>query len=720
MNETINPNDARIGRRHFLIGTCVVAGGLLVGIRLGQRSERFEPRAASFVPNAFVRIASDDTITVVIGKSEMGQGVYTTLPVLVAEELDVDPARLKVEFAPVHPAFNIPVFNTQLTGGSSSTRTSYEQLRQAGAMARAMLIAAAAKQWNVDPAVLSTANGAVIHGKRSVRYGDLVEAARDVEPPKTLVLRNPRDFRYIGKTVPRLDSPAKVSGQAQFGIDVRLPDMLFAMVARGPVFGARVRSYDDHAARAVPGVVDVKQIPSGIAVIARDTWSARRGRDALKIDWDLGPGANLSTESLREEYRRLATKPGAVAARIGDARAVLARGGRIVEAEYELPYLAHACMEPLNCVAHVQADRCDIWTGTQWQTQDQTLAAAALGFRPEQVSVHTTFLGGGFGRRANPQSDFVVEAVHVARGLGRAVQVLWTREDDMHGGWYRPFTLHRVRGALDAKGSPIAWYHTIVGQSIFSTVDALKGLVQNGVDPSSVEGVSNLPYRVPNLLVDLHSPTNVVPVQWWRSVGHSHTGFAVNTFVDELAVAARRDPVELRRELLAHEPRFLAVLNTAAEKAGWGTPLPRGRARGIAIQESFGSIVAEVAEVSVEGSEVRVHRVVCAVDCGFAVNPGQVEAQMESGIVYGLSAALHGEITLRDGRVQQSNFHNYPPLRISEMPVVETHIIASGAEMGGIGEPGTPCIAPAVCNAIFAATGKRVRRLPIASSLVTT
>jgi isoquinoline 1-oxidoreductase beta subunit len=435
------------------------------------------------------------------------------------------------------------------------------------------------------------------------------------------------------------------------------------------------------------------------------------------VQWDVGDGGSFSTEALRDEYRRLARTPGAVGVKVGDADQVLVKTKRIIEAEYVLPYLAHACMEPLNCVVHVAGDKCDIWTGTQWQSEDANRAAAVLGFEPSQVSIHTTFLGGGFGRRANPVSDIVVEATHVAKGFDRPVQTVWTREDDMRGGWYRPFFLHRVRGALDTQGLPLAWRHTIVGQSIFSNVEMVKGFIVNGIDPSSVEGVTDLPYAVPNLLVDLHSPTTIVPIQWWRSVGHSHTAFAVNSFLDELAAAGRKDPVELRRTLLRDKPRHLAVLNVAAEHAGWGKPLPDGRFHGVALEESFGSIVAQVAEVSVNGADVRVHRVVCAVDCGFAVNPDQVAAQMESGIVYGLSAALRGEIELEGGRVKQSNFHDYAPLRINEMPVVETHIVPSGAPMGGIGEPGTPCIAPAVCNAIFAATGKRIRQLPISRSI---
>jgi isoquinoline 1-oxidoreductase beta subunit len=725
----MNSVDANLGRRHFLIGTAVIGTSLGISLYLGGRLGRPTPAEvaskASLAPNAFLRVGADDSITVILGKSEMGQGVWSSLPMVVAEELDVDPAVVKVEFAPPDPAFFSPPFPTQITGGSSSMRTMYEPLRRTGATARAMLIAAAAQRWGTDPGQLTTANGVVTDGTHRARYGELAEAAAKLAPPENVALKDPKHFRYLGKTtVRRLDAPAKVNGSAQFGLDVRLPGMLFAMVARSPVFGGTVASFDDKAARAIPGVVAVKQVPSGVAVIATNTFAARRGRDALQVQWNEGNGASFSTATLREEYSRLARTPGALATKVGDADQVLIRTKRIIEAEYVLPYLAHACMEPLNCTVHISGDqrdisgnKCDIWTGTQWQTQDMNRAAAALGFEPSQVHIHTTFLGGGFGRRANPVSDIVVEAVHVAKGIDKPVQTVWTREDDMRGGYYRPFFLHRVRGALDTQGMPLAWRHTIVGQSIFAGVDLVKDFIRDGIDPASVEGVTDLPYAVPNLMVDLHSPVNVVPTQWWRSVGHTHTAFAVNCFLDELAAAARKDPVELRRALLASKPRHRAVLDLAAEKAGWGKPLPQGHFHGVALEESFGSIVAQVAEVSVTGSDVRVHRVVCVIDCGFAVIPDQVAAQMESGIVYGLSAALRGEITLDAGRVQQSNFHDYTPLRLNEMPVVETHIVASGAPMGGAGEPGTPCIAPAVCNAIFAATGKRIRELPISRSL---
>ncbi|MGH8308733.1 MAG: molybdopterin cofactor-binding domain-containing protein [Steroidobacteraceae bacterium] len=713
-------NGPALGRRHFVIGVVVIGAGLGIGVQLARRNDRLYAAARArepFAPHAFVRIDPDDAITVIIGKSEMGQGVHTSLPTILAEELDVDPTRLRVEFAPVDPAFNHPAMPMQFTGGSSSASTTFESLRKAGALARTMLIAAAARTWQVDASSLRTEDGVVTDGTRRARYGELVAVARELEPPTDVPLKDPKDFRFIGKPVRRLDSLAKVTGRAQFGLDVQRPGMLVAMVARSPTFGGAVIGFRDAATRAIPGVVAVRQIPSGVAVLATNTWAARRGRDALEIDWDAGAGAHLSTRAIREQYRRLAVTPGAVAKQTGDVDRALASARRVLDAEYELPFLAHACMEPLNCVAEVRGGECEIWTGTQFQTVDAASAGKAAGIGPENVRIHTTFLGGGFGRRANPQSDFVVEAVHLAKASGRPVKVVWTREDDTRGGWYRPFWLHRLRGGIDRAGMPLAWRHTVVGQSILNGTWFAALVGPDGIDPTSAEGASDMPYAIPNLRVELHSPVLPVTVQWWRSVGHSHTGFVVNSFLDELADAARRDPLELRRALLAEKPRHLAVLDLAAEKAGWHSLAPSGRSRGVALQESFGSIVAQIAEVSVSGDSVRVHRVVCAIDCGRVVNPAQVEAQMESGIVFGLSAALRGAITLRDGLVEQSNFNDYPVLRMNEMPRVETHIVASDGPMGGVGEPGVPCIAPAVCNAMFAATGKRTRRLPIAASL---
>jgi len=714
---------AHSGRRHFLIGVGVVAGGLAAGSLLrpylvGGR----EPSAPKeFKPHAFLRISADDTVTVIIGKSEMGQGVHTGLPMILAEELDFDPQRLKVEFAPVDPVFNHPFLPAQFTGGSMSVMTTYEALRNVGATARAMLVSAAAARWEVDPETLITDDGRVIDVTgRELRYGELVDAAAGMPVPakEAIRLKDRNEFRYIGKPQKRLDGPAKVTGQAIFGIDVQLPDLLTAVVARPRVFGATLKSFDTSRAKAVPGVVAVKEVPSGIAVIAEHTWAALKGREALLVEWDESAGRGISTQSLREQWRELSEKPGLVGKNTGDAEGAFAAARRRIEVEYELPYLAHACMEPMNGVAHVTDGGCELWLPTQSQSQDARLVAAALGMDPGRVILHTTFLGGGFGRRASANSDFAVEAALVARGVGRPVKVVWTREDDTRGGFYRPFNISRVRAGIGADGMPTACAITLVGKPVLANTAMGKlAVTPEGLDPSSVEGAADMPYAIPNLRVESHQTNEVIPNLWWRSVGHSITGFVVNGMIDELANLAGKDPYAYRRALLVEKPRHLAVLDAAAELAGWGQPLPAGHHLGIALQESFGSIVAQVAEVSVRDREVRVHRVSCAVDCGLAVNPNQVVAQMESGIIYGLSAALTGEITIKDGATVQGNFDSYPVLRMTAAPKIDVRIVSSNGPIGGIGEPGTPPIAPAVCNAIHAATGRRIRKLPISASL---
>ncbi|HET7778951.1 MAG TPA: xanthine dehydrogenase family protein molybdopterin-binding subunit, partial [Rudaea sp.] len=597
---------------------------------------------------------------------------------------------------------------------STSTWESFDQLRQAGATARALLIAAAAANWNVQPIDCHTAKGYVISGAHKASYGELADAAAKLPVPNEIALKQAKDFTLIGKPTRRLDSRAKVSGTAEFGIDVKRPDMVIALVARAPVFGAKVKSFDAAKAKAVAGVVDVVQVPSGVAVLGKHFWAAKQGREALSIDWDLGAGAALNTAGLRDDYRKLAQKTGTVAKTAGNVDAAL-EGAAVIEAEYGVPFLAHAPMEPLNCTVEIGKDGCDIYTGTQFQTMDQGTAAAILGLKPEQVRIHTTFLGGGFGRRATPTSDFVAEAVQVAKASGKTVKVVWTREDDIHGGYYRPMWLSRVRAALGKDGKPAAWAHTIVGQSILAGTPFEKAMVKDGIDSTSVEGASDSPYleAIAAHRVDLHSPSSPVTVLWWRSVGHSHTAFAVESFIDELAQAAKADPLAYRRDMLPKNSRERLALDLAAEKFGWGKPLAKGRAAGMAVHASFGSYVAQIAEVSVDGNAIKVHRVVCAIDCGPVVNPMTVEAQMQSGIVYGLSAALHSELTLKDGRIEQSNFNNYPVLRLNEMPKVEVYIVPSTDKMGGCGEPGTPPIAPAVANAVFAATGKRLRSLPL-------
>jgi isoquinoline 1-oxidoreductase beta subunit len=712
-------------RRTFLKTAASASAGLVVAcfVPAAIRSALAEsaPAAAAppVSPNAFIRIAPDDSVTVLLKHSEMGQGVWTSIPMVVAEELGCDWNKVRVEHAPAAPEYAHTAFGMQMTGGSTSTWESFDQLRKAGATARELLIAAAAPKLGAEPAECHVAAGYVVHGDRKIRFGEVAAAAAKLPAPSDVKLKDAKDWTIIGRPTRRLDSKAKVTGQAEFGIDVKRPNMAVALVARAPVFGAKLKSFDAAKAKAVPGVIDVVQVPSGVAVLGKHFWAAKQGRDALVLEWDEGAFANASTATLREEYRKLAATPGMPAKVAGDAAAALKNAPNAIEADYEVPFLAHAPMEPLNCTvdydpAKVAKDGCDIWTGTQFQTMDQGTAAKLLGLKPEQVRIHTTFLGGGFGRRATPTSDFVVEAVEVARAAKRTVKVVWTREDDIHGGYYRPMWLSRLRASLGEDGKPTAWSHTIVGQSIIAGSPFAAAMLKDGIDGTSVEGAADAPYlaSIPAHRVDLHSPTSPVPVLWWRSVGHSHTAFVVESFIDELAHAAKQDPLDYRRALLPKDSRERRALDLAAEKFGWGKPLPKGHAAGLAVHQSFGSYVAQIAEVSLEDGKPRVHRVVCAIDCGPVVNPLTVEAQMQSGIVFGLSAALHGELTLKNGRVEQSNFHDYPALRLPEAPKMEVHIVPSTDKMGGCGEPGTPPIAPAVGNALFALTGKRLRSLP--------
>jgi len=706
-------------RRDFLKTGAALGGGLLIGLyipELGRGASAAAAGYGTFELNAFVRIGIDETVTIIANHSEMGQGVYTSLPMLLNEELEADWSKIRVESAPVAAVYNHTQFGMQMTGGSTSMNSEWDRFREVGAVARTMLVAAAAQAWQVDAQSCRVERGVVIHdaSKRRASFGSLAEAASKLEAPKNAPLKDPKNFTLVGKPARRLDTPSKTNGTAQFGLDVHIPGMMTALVARPPVFGGKVESFNADKAIAVPGVVNVVQVPTGVAVIAKGYWPAKLGREKLEIKWDEGPNATLSTEGMRAQYTELGKKPGIIARKVGDPDAALAGAAKTITAEFEVPYLAHASMEPLNCVVDLREDRAEIWTGTQFQTGDRAAAAAVAGLKPEQVQIHTTLLGGGFGRRANPASDFVKEAMQVAKAAKVPVKVMWTREDDTRGGWYRPMWRDRMVAGLDVAGNPVSWTHTIVGQSIFEGTMFEGFGIKNGVDGASVEGAADLLYGIPNLRVDLHSPKIGVPVQWWRSVGHSHTGFAVEEFFDEVATAGGKDPYELRRALLASQPRLRAVLDLAAQGANWGKSLPEGIGRGIATHFSFESYVAQVAEVSVgKDGMVRVHRVVCAVDCGRTINPDIVKAQMEGGIIFGLTAALKTEITLGKGRVQQRNFHDYPMLRMFESPEIEVHIVPSTEPPTGVGEPGVPPVAAAVANAIFAATGKRVRRLPI-------
>lgn len=704
-------------RRDFFKTGALAGGGLILGVYLPELARGAEADPASmFAPNAWIRIGRDDSVTVIVNHTELGQGPYTSFPMMVAEELEADWSKIRVEPAPVDPVYNHTLFGIQMTGGSSSTYTEYERLRKAGAAARQMLLAAAAETWSVEAAACRAENGSVLHAdsQRKLSYGQLVEKASRLKPPQNPPLKDRKDFKFIGKPMKRLDTPDKTNGKAMFGLDVTVPGMLVAVVARAPVFGAKLKSFNADQAKMVPGVRHILQIERGVAVIADGFWPAKRGREALALTWDEGPLAGLNSIGQSAEYAALAKKPGVVAKKEGDAPQALGGAAKKLEAVYDLPYLAHATMEPMNCVADVRADRCEIWVGTQFQTVDRDAAAKDAGLPPGQVKLHTTLCGGGFGRRAVPDSHFVREAVQISKAIQKPVKVVWTREDDMQGGWYRPRAYHSVRAALDAQGKPLAWQHRIVCQSIVAGTPFAEKIMKEGVDDTAVEGAKDIPYDIPNLFVDWQEAPRGVPVLWWRSVGHSHTAFVVETFMDELAHAAGKDPFEFRRGLLGKHPRHRRVLETVADKAGWGKPLPEGRGRGIAVHESFESFVAHVAEVSVsKNGTPRVHRLVAAIDCGPVVNPATIHAQLEGGAVFGLTAALHDEITFANGRVQQRNFHDYPMLRIPEMPMVETHIVPSEEKMGGVGEPGVPSVAPAVANAIFAATGKRVRHLPI-------
>lgn len=699
------------GRRRFLRIGAAAGGGLLIGFHLTGVARGDTRGVENFEPNAWIRIGSDDTVTLRVASSEMGQGVYTAIPMLLAEELECDWARIRVETAPAAKEYTNPIIGQQLTGGSTAVRAFYMPLRQAGATAREMLVAAAALKWKVPEQSCRARSGAVVHAAsgRRAKFGSLATRAAKLPVPKAVLLKEPGEFRLLGKSMPRLDTPAKVNGSAVFGQDVKLPGMLTAVVARCPVFGGRVRAVDAARARSVKGVRDVLLIDSGVAVVAEDFWTARTARDLLIIEWDEGEAATLDGTGLRAGLEQALDDDAVVARRDGDAAGALKKAATRIDAVYEVPYLAHACMEPMNCTASVTKTGCDVWVGTQAQGGTQATAAKITGLAPEAVRVHTMFLGGGFGRRA--ERDFVAEAVELSRAVGAPVKVMWTREDDMQHDFYRPATLNRFSAALGADGMPLAWRHEIAGDSIMARV--FPGAIRNGIDNTSIEGAANVPYAIPNVLVSWARHEAAVPVGFWRSVGSSQNAFVTECFIDELAAAAKKDPLEYRLALLANHPRHQAVLELAAAKAGWRTPPARGRFRGIAVAESFGSVVAEVAEVSLGEAGVRVHRVVCAVDCGIVINPDTVAAQMESGIVYGLTAALKGEITIRNGRVQQGNFNDYPLLRMDEMPVVEVHIVKSDLAPGGVGEPGTPPIAPAVANAVFAATGKPVRRLPL-------
>jgi isoquinoline 1-oxidoreductase beta subunit len=717
----------RLSRRTFLQAAAAAGGGLLLGFRLPALDT-----GDVFAPNAFIRIDPDGSVTLTMHKVEMGQGTYTSMPMLLAEELEVGLDQVRLEHAPADDArYAEPLFGVQETGGSTSVRGNYEPLRRAGATARTMLVTAAARAWKVDPSACRAARGAVTHSSsgRSLAYGALVAAAARLPVPGSVKLKDPKDFTLIGTPAKRLDTPAKVDGSAPFGCDVRLPGMKIAAVATCPVFGGRLASVDDSRAKAMAGVRQVVRLDDAVAVVADDTWTATRGLAALDVRWDEGPNARLSTEDIVRELRAAADRSGVVARSDGDVARAMAGAALRVQADYEVPLLAHAAMEPINCTVHVRPDACDIWLGTQVPTFTRTAAARVAGLPTSSVQVHNHLLGGGFGRRL--EVDFVIQAVAIAKQVAGPVQVVWSREEDIQHDMYRPYYYDRFTAGLDASGRPVAWSHRITGSSIEARVisqlfpKTLRVMRAGGLhrlgalikrlDLDAVEGAAEPPYALPNIHVEfVRQEPPGVPTAFWRGVGPTHNIFVVESFIDELAAAAKRDPVEYRRALLDRSPRARAVLDLAAERAGWGRPLPRGKGRGVALLHAFGSYIAEVAELSVSPQgEVRVERVVCAVDCGTVVNPDTVRAQMEGGIVFGVTAALYGQITIRNGRVEQHNFHDYRMLLMRDAPTVEVHLVTSTEPPGGVGEPGTSAAMPAVTNAIFAATGRRIRKLPV-------
>jgi isoquinoline 1-oxidoreductase beta subunit len=703
-----------LSRRGFLKAGVAAGGGLLLGFQapVSRRSEAASARSEQATFNSWVRIARDGTVTVIVGQSEMGQGIMTSIPMIIADELEAEWSKVRVEQAPADPAYGDPMRGgEQSTNGSRSVRNMLTLWRRAGAAAREMLVTAAAREWGVPAEECVAEQHVVTHGPsgRKLTYGALAEKAAQLPVPKEPKLKSPEQFRFIGKAVARVDTPEKVTGRGIYGIDVKVPGMVIASVERCPVFGGKVASYDAAKAKAVKGVHQVVQISSGVAVVANSYWAAKKGREALKIVWDEGPNAQLSSAEITRIYAEIAKQSGPVARKEGDAVATLAGAAKRLEAVYEVPFLAHATMEPMNCTAHVRKDNCEVWVGTQNQSGTQRTAMRISGFPREAVKVNTMLLGGGFGRRGG--QDFVADAVETSRAINLPVKVIWSREDDMRHDHYRPATYNIFRAALDERGTPLAWLHRIVGPSIGVQVGRP---LKDGIDSLMTEGAANLPYGIPNLQVEYIYKDLGIPVGFWRSVGASQNAFITESFIDELAAAASKDPFEFRRDLLTKAARHKGVLELAAEKGDWGKPLPQGHFRGIAVAFSYGSYAAEVAEVSIErDGKVRVHRVVCALDCGIFVNPDTVKAQVEGSIVWGLTAALYGAITIDKGRVQQSNFHDYPMLRMHEMPRVEVHIVPSNAPAGGVGEPGVPPLAPAVCNAIFAGTGKRIRKLPI-------
>jgi len=710
---TSRASGPNLSRRSFLSASAAVGGGLMLGISLPLGHSK-AAQSESFAPNAFIRIGSDGQIVLTMPYVEMGQGTYTSIPMLIAEELEVHLQQVRLEHAPPNEKlYANPLLGVQATGNSNAMRGGWKPLREAGATARTMLVAAAAKRWGVDPQSCRAQEGAVIHASsgRRLTHGELAADAAKMPVPRTVTLKSPEHFKLIGTPAKRLDAPAKVNGTAVYGIDARPPGVKIATLAQSPVFGGRLKSVDDAGAKAVKGVHQIVRLDDAVAVVADHMGAAKKGLAALKIEWDEGPHAGLSTEAVARELDQATQRSGAVAQNIGDVDKALAGAATRVEATYQVPFLAHATMEPMNCTAHFRNGECEIWIGSQAVARVRAMAAAAAGLPPEKVIVHNHLIGGGFGRRL--EADGAVRAIQIAKQVDGPVKVVWTREEDVQHDMYRPYWFDRITAGLDAQGRPVAWKNRFAGSSVIARW--LPPAFKDGLDPDSTEGAIDLVYDLPNLHVEfVRVEPPGIPTAFWRSVGPSHNVFVTESFIDELAVAAKQDAVAYRRALLDKSPRAKAVLDLAAEKSGWGQALPKGSGRGVSLQFVFGSYQAQVAEVEVsKAGAVRVRRVVCAVDCGTVVNPDTVQAQIQSGIVFGATAAVYGEITLKNGRVEQSNFDSYQVLRIDEAPVIEVHVVKSAEPPGGMGETGTSAAVPAIANAIFAATGKRLRKMPV-------
>jgi isoquinoline 1-oxidoreductase beta subunit len=714
MNAEVNATAAAT-RRDFLKLGALAGGGLVLGIGLGGCSKPAALGTAGGQPVAWLRIAGDDTITVLVDKSEMGQGVYTALTQLLAEELGLALEGIRVEAAPVGAVYVNALLGAQITGGSTSVRDTWEKLRKAGAQARTMLVQAAATHWGVDAARLRVEGGAVVNGRERLSFGALAESAAKLPVPQEVSLKPAKDFTLVGKPAKRIDTAAKLDGSAVYGIDVKLPGMLHGALAQCPTLGGKLASFDASAAEAMPGVKKVVGTGNGVVVVADHYWQARKALDAVKVSWDAGPNAALSTDAVRAKLRSAAKREGRSARSEGDVAAAMKGAAKVVRATYELPMLAHATLEPQCCTADVRADGADIHAPTQTQTIAQATAAAAAGLKPEQVNIHTTLLGGGFGRRL--EVDFIPAAVEASKAVGKPVKVIWSREEDTTHDTYRPPAHDEVAGAFDAEGRLVAWKLDLTGPSI--TARMFPAVVETAIDPFAVEAATNYPYDVPNVAVNYNREEVGVDVGYWRSVSHALNCFVAESFMDELALAAGKDPYEFRAALLGKQPRFRRVLDEAASRAGWGKA-PAGHHQGIALMEGYGTYMAQVVEVSVTGGRLAVHRITCAVDCGQMVNPNIVDQQVEGSILFGLTAALWGEITLARGQVQQRNFDSYRMLRLPEAPRIDVHLLDSSEAPGGIGEPGTAVVGPALANAIFAATGKRLRALPVARQGIVT